>query len=68
MTSVKLHQPMADHVLSSWEAQFDEAHLSGGYFTLIMHPQLPGRPSRFRMVRTHRLYQKARQCLIRTKS
>lgn len=40
-----------DHVLAIWKAEFDEAYLSGGYFNLIMHPQLTGRPSRIRILR-----------------
>ncbi|WP_441258769.1 hypothetical protein AB7008_09585 [Bradyrhizobium sp. 521_C7_N1_3] len=53
LTSIKSHRPLAtnDHVLSIWKAEFDEAYLSGGYFNLIMHPQVTGRPSRVRMLR-----------------
>lgn len=53
LTGVKLHRPMAtnDHVLAIWKAEFEEAYLSGGYFNLIMHPQLTGRPSRIRILR-----------------
>lgn len=53
LTSVKFRRPMASnvHALSIWKAEFDEAYLSGGYFNLIMHPQLTGRPSRIRVLR-----------------
>lgn len=53
LTRIKLHRPVAtnDHVLSIWKAEFDEAYLSGGYFDLIMRPQVIGRPSRALMLR-----------------
>ncbi|WP_063621863.1 polysaccharide deacetylase [Bradyrhizobium sp. Ec3.3] len=53
LTSIKFHRPMAtnDHVLSIWKSEFDEAYISGGYFNLIMHPQVTGRPSRIRTLR-----------------
>lgn len=53
LTSIKFHRQIAtnDHVLSIWKAEFEQAYLSGGYFDLIMHPQVTGRPSRIRMLR-----------------
>ncbi|UCI31970.1 polysaccharide deacetylase family protein [Mesorhizobium sp. B4-1-4] len=53
LTSGKAHRPILtnDHILSIWKAEFDEAYLSGGYFDLVMHPQVIGRPSRIRMLR-----------------
>lgn len=53
LTSNKFHRAIAtnDDVLSIWKAEFDEAYPSGGYFDLIMHPQVTRRPSRVRMLR-----------------
>ncbi len=35
-----------DDVVDNWNADFDGIHAMGGLFTLTMHPQITGRPSR----------------------
>jgi len=41
-----------DHVLTIWRDEFDEIYESGGLFNLVMHPQVIGRPSRLRLLRS----------------
>ncbi|OSI30540.1 polysaccharide deacetylase [Bradyrhizobium canariense] len=52
LSNAKTHRPIQtnEHILSIWKAEFHEAYLSGGYFNLLMHPQVTGRPSRVRML------------------
>ncbi|MFP5405495.1 MAG: hypothetical protein ACLGHY_03835, partial [Gammaproteobacteria bacterium] len=39
------------HLLDIWQAEFRAIHEWGGLFTLVMHPQAIGRPSRLELLR-----------------
>ena len=43
------HRPMED-VFEIWKEEFDGAYEERGFFNLMGHPQVIGRPSRMRMV------------------
>ena len=40
-----------EQVLGVWKAEFQELYRWGGYFNLVMHPQVSGRPSRLATLR-----------------
>jgi peptidoglycan-N-acetylglucosamine deacetylase len=39
------------HIFEIWTDEFRDIHESGGFFNLVMHPQVIGRPSRLRLLR-----------------
>jgi peptidoglycan/xylan/chitin deacetylase (PgdA/CDA1 family) len=51
--SIKNPRPIfaPDQVLGVWKAEFQEIYRWGGYFDLVMHPQVSGRPSRLASLR-----------------
>jgi peptidoglycan/xylan/chitin deacetylase (PgdA/CDA1 family) len=51
--SIKNPRPIfaPDQVLAVWKAEFQELYRWGGYFDLVMHPQVSGRPSRLATLR-----------------
>lgn len=53
LSSIKAHRPIFtnEHILSIWMAEFREIYKWGGLFTLVMHPQAIGRPSRLALLR-----------------
>lgn len=53
VTSIHYQRPMFsnEHILSIWKAEFREIYAEGGLFTLAMHPQAIGRPSRMALLR-----------------
>ncbi len=53
LTSISFHRPIFtnEHILSIWKAELHEIHRWGGLFTLAMHPQAIGRPSRLALLR-----------------
>lgn len=53
LTSIKFHRPIFtnEHILTIWKDEFREIHRWGGLFTLTMHPQAIGRPSRLALLR-----------------
>lgn len=53
LSSIKAHRPIFtnEHILSIWTAEFREIYKWGGLFTLVMHPQAIGRPSRLDLLR-----------------
>lgn len=53
LSSIKVHRPIFtnQHILDIWKAEFQEIYAWGGLFTLVMHPQAIGRPSRLALLR-----------------
>lgn len=53
LSSIKAHRPIFhnEHLLAIWQAEFRAIHEWGGLFTLVMHPQAIGRPSRMELLR-----------------
>ncbi len=53
LSSIKVHRPIFtnEHILSIWSAEFRAIYEWGGLFTLVMHPQAIGRPSRLALLR-----------------
>ncbi len=53
LTSIKFHRPIFtnEHILTIWRDEFREIHRWGRLFTLTMHPQAIGRPSRLALLR-----------------
>lgn len=53
LSSIKAHRPIFtnDHLFDIWTAEFREIYRWGGLFTLVMHPQAIGRPSRLALLR-----------------
>jgi peptidoglycan/xylan/chitin deacetylase (PgdA/CDA1 family) len=53
LSSIKAHRPIFtnDHILDIWQAEFRAIHEWGGLFTLVMHPQAIGRPSRLELLK-----------------
>lgn len=53
LSSIKVHRPIFtnDHIFNVWAAEFREIYKSGDLFTLVMHPQAIGRPSRIALLR-----------------
>ncbi|MBM3524637.1 MAG: polysaccharide deacetylase, partial [Alphaproteobacteria bacterium] len=51
--SIKNPRPIfsPQQILDVWKAEFQEIYRWGGYFDLLMHPQVIGRPSRIAMLR-----------------
>ena len=41
-----------EHVLSIWKDELDETREWGAMVTTVLHPQVSGRPMRFRLLRT----------------
>lgn len=40
-----------EHIMSIWQEEFQEIYRWGGLFSLVMHPQVSGRPSRLALLR-----------------
>ncbi|MGB6009274.1 polysaccharide deacetylase family protein [Castellaniella sp.] len=53
LSSIKVHRPIFtnDHIFEIWAEEFREIYRWGGLFTLVMHPQAIGRPSRLALLR-----------------
>lgn len=53
LSSIKVHRPIFtnQHIFDVWAAEFREIYRWGGLFTLVMHPQAIGRPSRLALLR-----------------
>lgn len=51
--SVKTPRPIMtnSHIREIWQDEFREIHRWGGFYNLVMHPQLSGRPSRIALLR-----------------
>lgn len=51
--SIKNPRPIfaPEQILAVWKAEFQELYRWGGYFDLVMHPQVSGRPSRLATLR-----------------
>jgi peptidoglycan/xylan/chitin deacetylase (PgdA/CDA1 family) len=51
--SVKTPRPIMtnSHIREIWQEEFKEIHRWGGFYNLVMHPQLSGRPSRIALLR-----------------
>ncbi|NKC30757.1 polysaccharide deacetylase family protein [Falsiroseomonas selenitidurans] len=51
--SVKTPRPIMtnSHIREVWQEEFKEIHRWGGFYHLVMHPQLSGRPSRIALLR-----------------
>ena len=51
--SIKNPRPIFtnEHVLKIWQDEFSEIYRWGGFFDLVMHPQVIGRPSRIALLR-----------------
>ena len=51
--SVKTPRPIMtnSHIREIWQEEFREIHRWGGFYNLVMHPQLSGRPSRIALLR-----------------
>jgi peptidoglycan/xylan/chitin deacetylase (PgdA/CDA1 family) len=51
--SIKNPRPIfsPEQILGVWKAEFQEIYAWGGYFNLVMHPQVIGRPARLAMLR-----------------
>ena len=51
--SVKTPRPIMtnSHICEIWQEEFREIHRWGGFYNLVMHPQLSGRPSRIALLR-----------------
>src|SRR3546814_18039422 len=41
-----------EHILQVWKDEFDAIREWGGVFNLVMHPQVIGRPSRLKLLRS----------------
>jgi peptidoglycan/xylan/chitin deacetylase (PgdA/CDA1 family) len=50
-----------EHVLSMWKDELDEVRDWGAMVTTVLHPQVSGRPMRFRLLREFLTYAKACQ-------
>ncbi len=53
MTARVSPQPLfgKDHILPIWKEEFEGTHEWGGVTTLVLHPQVSGRPMRWRILR-----------------
>ncbi len=51
--SIKNPRPIFpnDHIMKIWQDEFREIYRWGGFFDLVMHPQVTGRPSRIALLR-----------------
>lgn len=51
--SIKNPRPIFpnDHIMKIWQDEFAEIYRWGGFFDLVMHPQVIGRPSRIALLR-----------------
>lgn len=51
--SIKNPRPIFpnDHILKIWQDEFAEIYRWGGFFDLVMHPQVTGRPARIALLR-----------------
>jgi len=51
--SVKTPRPIMtnSHIREIWQEEFREIYRWGGFYNLVMHPQLSGRPSRIALLR-----------------
>jgi peptidoglycan/xylan/chitin deacetylase (PgdA/CDA1 family) len=51
--AIQLQRPIFtnEHIISIWQAEFQEIYRWGGLFNLVNHPQIIGRPSRIAMLR-----------------
>ena len=51
--SIKSPRPIFpnSHIREVWQEEFREIHRWGGYYNLVMHPQVTGRPSRIALLR-----------------
>lgn len=45
-----------EHVLAIWQQSFAAMHAAGGLFTMVLHPQVTGRPMRLELLRKFLAY------------